>query len=136
MRLTSLAKVDSKGRVTIPQAVRESLDIEPGMLVVILADLDKREILVSPIPASSTSVYELEVELQDRPGALAMLTQRLAEHGVDIIATRCAAIARGETGSCTVIVDMSKASVTPDELRLSVEELEVVTLAKIKSFEA
>jgi len=135
MRLTSLAKVDSKGRVTIPQTMREALDIEPGMLVVLLADLDRREIIISPISASSKNIYELEVELLDKPGALAMLTQKLAELNVDIVATRCASIARGESGSCTVIVDLSKSTLGVEELRRKLEELEVVTLVRVKSFE-
>ncbi|MCE4623101.1 MAG: AbrB/MazE/SpoVT family DNA-binding domain-containing protein [Desulfurococcales archaeon] len=135
MRLTSLAKVDSKGRVTIPQTMREALDIEPGMLVVLLADLDRREIIISPISASSKNIYELEVELLDKPGALAMLTQKLAELNVDIVATRCASIARGESGSCTVIVDLSKSALGVEELRRKLEELEVVTLVRVKGFE-
>lgn len=135
MRLTSLAKVDSKGRVTIPQTMREALDIEPGMLVVLLADLDRREIIISPISASSKNIYELEVELLDKPGALAMLTQKLAELNVDIVSTRCASIARGESGSCTVIVDLSKSTLGVEELRRKLEELEVVTLVRVKGFE-
>lgn len=135
MRLTSLAKVDSKGRVTIPQTMREALDVEPGMLVVLLADLDRREIIISPVSASSKDVYQLDVELLDRPGALAMLTQKLAELDIDIVSTRCASIARGESGSCTIIVDLSRTSAGVEELRRMLEELEVVTLVRIKGFE-
>ncbi len=136
MRLTSLAKVDSKGRITIPQTMRDALDIEPGMAVVLIADLDRREITVSPVPVPLKEVYELEVELKDKPGALAKLTQKLAELNVDIIATRCASIARGESGSCTLVLDLSKSKTDPEKLRRSIEELDVVMLAKLKSFEA
>ncbi|MCE4600544.1 MAG: AbrB/MazE/SpoVT family DNA-binding domain-containing protein [Desulfurococcales archaeon] len=136
MRLTSLAKIDSKGRVTIPQTIREALDIEPGMIVVLLADLDRREIIISPISASSKYIYEIEVEMMDKPGALAMLTQKLAEMHIDIVATRCAAISRGESGNCTVIVDVSKAKAGIEDVKRALEELDVVTLVRIRSFEA
>ncbi|MEB3806894.1 MAG: AbrB/MazE/SpoVT family DNA-binding domain-containing protein [Desulfurococcales archaeon] len=136
MRLTSLAKIDSKGRVTIPQTIREALDIEPGMIVVLLADLDRREIIISPISASSKYIYEIEVEMMDKPGALAMLTQKLAEMHIDIVATRCAAISRGESGNCTVIVDVSKAKASIEDVKRALEELDVVTLVRIRSFEA
>lgn len=136
MRLTSLAKVDSKGRITIPQTMREALDIEPGMPVVLLADLDRREIIVSPISASSKYIYELEVELVDKPGALATLTKKLADFNIDIVATRCASIARGESGSCTLIIDVSRSSLGIEELKRRVEELDVVTLVRIRGFES
>ncbi len=135
MRLTSLAKVDSKGRITIPQTMREALDVEPGMIVVLIADLDKREITISPVQVSLKNVYELDVELVDKPGALARLTQKLAELDIDIIATRCASIARGESGSCTLVLDLSRSGIDPEMLRRSIEELDVVMLAKIKGFE-
>ena len=64
-----------------------------------------------------------------------MLTQKLAELNVDIVATRCASIARGESGSCTVIVDLSKSTLGVEELRRKLEELEVVTLVRVKGFE-
>ncbi len=136
MRLTALAKVDSKGRITIPQAIREALDIEPGMLVVLLADLQRREIIVSPVVSALKNVFEVDVELYDKPGALAKLTQTLAELNADIIATRCASIARGETASCTIIVDLSKSNYGPDDIRRRLEELDVVTVVKIKAFES
>ena len=135
MRLTSLAKVDSKGRITIPQTMREALDVEPGMIVVLIADLDRREITISPVPISLKNVYELDVELLDKPGALAQLTRKLAELNIDIIATRCASIARGESGSCTIVLDISRSGIDPENLRRSIEELDVVMLAKIKGFE-
>ncbi len=134
MRLVALAKVDSKGRITIPQAIREALDIDTGMMLVLIADLSKREILVTPV-SKAANIYEVEVEMYDRPGALAKLTSALAEMGVDIVATRCTSIARGETGECTIIVDMSNARVSPEELKRRLESLDVVTVVKVRPFE-
>ena len=74
--------------------------------------------------------------MMDKPGALAMLTQKLAEMHIDIVATRCAAISRGESGNCTVIVDVSKAKASIEDVKRALEELDVVTLVRIRSFEA
>jgi len=130
LKLTALAKVDSKGRITIPQAIREALDIEPGMFVILIADLNRREITVAPIFTSSDYLYELEVELQDRPGALAKLTEALAAMGVDIVAARCASVARYETASCLIIVDTSRSNISEEALRKKLEELDIVTQVK------
>jgi len=97
-RLTGLVKVDSKGRITIPQTIRESLGIEAGMLVAMLADTEKKEIIVSPIMAENAKVVQIEVTMQDRPGALAKVTSKLSELKVDIIANRCTSITRREEG--------------------------------------
>lgn len=134
IRLTAIVKVDSKGRVTIPQTVRESLGITPGMTLALIADIDKREIIISPISAKSAKVYEILIEMVDKPGALASVTDALAKHGVDIIATRCTSILRGQAGSCTMIVDMSQAKTSPDRIREVLENLDVVRYVRIKGF--
>lgn len=134
IRLTAIVKVDSKGRVTIPQAVRESLGITPGMTLALIADIDRREILISPISGKSAKVYEILVEMEDKPGALAKVTNALAQNGVDIIASRCASLLRGQAGSCTLIVDMSTAKVPPEKLQEILENIDVVRYVKIKGF--
>ena len=134
-RLSDVVKVDSKGRITIPQAVREALGVEPGMLMALIADFDKREIIVSPIATKPEAVYELDLNLVDKPGSLAAVTGVLAKHKADIIASKCASIARGEEASCTIIVDMSMSDVDADSIKRELEELEVVIQVRLRKFE-
>ena len=134
-RLTGLVKVDSKGRITIPQTIRESLGIEAGMLVAMLADAEKKEIIVSPIMAENAKVVQIEVTMQDRPGALAKVTSKLSDLKVDIIANRCTSITRREEGECTFIVDMSQSSTDVEGVRKALEGLDVVTQVMIRQFE-
>ena len=133
--MSDVVKVDSKGRITIPQAVREALGVEPGMLMALIADFDKREIIVSPIATKPEAVYELDLNLVDRPGSLAAVTGVLAKHKADIIASKCASIARGEEASCTIIVDMSMSDVDADSIKRELEELEVVIQVRLRKFE-
>ena len=135
MRLTSLAKVDSKGRITIPQTIRETLDIEPGMFMALIADLERREIIVTPIYTKGENIYEVEVTVVDKPGSLAKLTEALAENKVDIITNRCASIMRREEASCTMIVDTSESGLTLEDLKRIINELDIVTQVKVKPFE-
>jgi AbrB family looped-hinge helix DNA binding protein len=134
-RLSEIVKVDSKGRITIPQAVREALGVEPGMLMALIADFDKREIIVSPIAAKPEVVYEFDLNLVDKPGSLATVTNVLAKHKADIIASRCASIARGEEASCTLIVDMSMSDVDAETIRKELEGLDVVIQVRMRKFE-
>jgi len=135
LKLTALVKVDSKGRITIPQPIREALDIEAGMLVVLIADLQKREIIVSPVFAGSEHLYEIEVELKDKTGALAKLTDTIASMGADIVAARCASVSRFESANCIIVVDTSRAKIDGETLRRKLEELDIVTLVKVKKFD-
>ena len=126
MKIKEIVKVDSKGRITIPLTIREALDIREGMTVLLIADREKKEIIVSPIPERAKLV-ELTVRVEDRPGVLAEITRFLAEKGVDIIATRCIVIRRGELGECYMVVDLSRSLITqPRELEELLSKLEPV----------
>lgn len=107
MRIEELVKVDSKGRVTIPMAVREILDIREGMYLLIVADKDKKELKLLPIPVAA-KLIRIRLVVEDRPGVLAELTKFLAQHNIDIISTRCTVLKREELGECEMIVDLAK----------------------------
>ena len=136
VRLSAIVKVDSKGRITIPQSVRSALGIETGMLMLLTADIDKKELCITPILAASDKIYGITLTLVDRPGALAKVSAKFAEHNVDIIATRCASIVRGEEGSCIIVADFSRARISPEELIEKLSELEDVIQVRARKFEA
>ncbi|MCD6196080.1 MAG: ACT domain-containing protein [Staphylothermus sp.] len=130
MKIKEIVKVDSKGRITIPLTIREALDIHEGMTVLLIADREKKEIIVSPIPERAKLV-ELNLRVEDRPGVLAEITRVLADKGVDIIATRCIVIRRGELGECYMVVDLSRSLITqPRELEELLNNLEPVKEVK------
>jgi len=130
MKIKEIVKVDSKGRITIPLTIREALDIHEGMTVLLIADREKKEIIVSPIPERA-KLIELNLRVEDRPGVLAEITRVLADKGVDIIATRCIVIRRGELGECYMVVDLSRSLITqPRELEELLNKLEPVKEVK------
>jgi len=136
VKVSTLVKVDSKGRVTIPQSIRDLMGIKPGMLVSVVADVHKKEIIMSPIYSSLDKIYEINVDLKDRPGALATVTSLLAEHNINIIATRCTTIMSGEEGNCVIVADLSKSELDAESIRRRLEELEVVLQVRVSTFEA
>ncbi|AFL67196.1 MAG: ACT domain-containing protein [Desulfurococcus sp.] len=100
-------KVDSKGRITIPIAVRELFDIREGMYMLIIADKESREIKLVPLPVAAR-LAKLKLLVEDRTGVLAELTRFIASHNVDIVSTKCVVLKREELGECEMIIDISK----------------------------
>jgi len=115
--------------------MRENLGIEPGMLVALLADSDKKEIVISPILSENAKVLELSIDMVDKPGSLAKVIDKIAEYKIDIIANRCTSITRREEGECTFIIDISQSSIDADKLKSALESIDVVTQVRVKQFE-
>ena len=132
MKLTEIVRVDSKGRVTIPMIMRESLNIVEGMHVVLIADTDRREILISPLIPPKAKVYEIYLELQDQPGVLAKVTSKLAEFGVDLITSHCTTIKRREIAECIIIADFSSVDADPEEVRQAIAKMPYTKMATIR----
>lgn len=132
MKIKEIVKVDGKGRITIPLIIRDTLDIREGMSVLLIADTDKKELIVSPI-SGVARLCEIEVEIEDRPGALAEIANLLAKHGIDMVITRCTSIKRGENAECLIVVDISRSGVSSeDELRRVLETAEPIRIVKVR----
>jgi len=128
-------KVDSKGRITIPIAVRELFDIREGMYLLMIADKEAREIKLVPIPVVA-KLAKLKLLVEDRTGVLAELTRFIAGYNIDIISTKCVVLKREELGECEMIIDTSKTgwanpSIIVEELKKlePVKNVELVELS-------
>lgn len=132
VKITEVARVDSKGRITIPMIMRESLNIVEGMHVVLIADTDKKEILLSPLIPPKALVYEIYLEIEDQPGVLAKVTSKLAEYNVDLVAAHCTSIKRGETAECAIIADFTQCSEDPEKVRQDLAKMPITKMAVIR----
>ncbi len=135
MRFSELVKVDSKGRVTIPLVIREALNIVEGMNLILVADPDKKEIILTPLPATKGLLAEIRIELKDVPGALAQTAERLASLGIDQVSSQCTTVKRGEYAECIIIVDMSQTSKTVKELEEELSNLPVTRLVRVRELQ-
>ncbi len=132
MRISEIVKVDSKGRVTIPLVVREALNILEGMTLILIADPDKREIVLTPLPGREGSLYELRIEFRDVPGALARTSEKLAELNVDQVTTQCTTVKRGEYAECIIVVDLSNSPVDIDKLKEELSSMPEIRFLQVK----
>ncbi|MEM4020507.1 MAG: AbrB family transcriptional regulator [Desulfurococcaceae archaeon] len=124
-------KVDSKGRITIPIAIRELFDIREGMYMLMIANKNSREIRLVPLPVAA-KLAKLRVYVEDRIGVLAELTRFLAGLNIDIVSTKCIVLKREEMGECEMIIDLSKSeSTNPEVIVGELKKLEPVKNAEI-----
>ncbi|HEW63556.1 MAG: AbrB family DNA-binding protein [Fervidicoccus fontis] len=135
LKLSSVVKIDPKGRVTIPLFIRESMDISEGRYMVLIADVDKKEMILTPITTKNEELYEIRVELQDKPGALADLTKAFLDMKLDILISKCSTIKRGEIGECTMIVEPGNKEIKPEDIEKKISELPVIYMVSVKPVE-
>jgi AbrB family looped-hinge helix DNA binding protein len=58
-------KVDEKGRITIPQVVRELLDIEPGTLIELTVDESTKSIVIRPVFSGVLVTYRVALRSRE-----------------------------------------------------------------------
>ncbi|MGB9785178.1 MAG: AbrB/MazE/SpoVT family DNA-binding domain-containing protein [Fervidicoccaceae archaeon] len=135
MKLTSIVKIDPKGRVTIPLYIREAMDVHEGKYLVIIADIEKKEIVLTPITRSAENIYEIRVELQDKPGALAEFSKLLSDMKLDVLLSKCSTVKRGEIGECSVVVEPLEPSIDIKSIEEKIKSLDVVYMVSVRPVE-
>lgn len=134
MSIEETVKVDSKGRVTIPAAIRELFNIREGMYLLMVADRNTKEIKLVPLPISA-QLAKIRLIVEDRTGVLADITRFLATLNIDIVSTKCIVLKREELGECEMIVDVSRSStgdlVTIEKELARLEPVKNVEIAKL-----
>ncbi len=90
-----VGKIDPKGRVTIPLAIRDLLGLYEGVSVTIQADLDARSIVIKPHQTPGVLV-RISVDCDSRSCIADMIAWVEKLEGFrDILEVRCHRIERG-----------------------------------------
>ena len=116
MRMTEIVRVDSRGRITMPSSIREAVRLSEGMYVMLVANLDKKEIRIAPFADPEAELVELSITFFDIPGALAKAASILADKGVDLLSSESRTLRRGKSAEWIVIADVSRCKCTLTEL--------------------
>jgi AbrB family looped-hinge helix DNA binding protein len=116
MRMTEIVRIDSRGRITMPSSIREALRFSEGIYVMLIADLDKKEIRIIPFADPEAKLVELSITFSDVPGALAKSASILADEGVDLLSSESRTLRRGKSAEWIVIADVSRCKCTLKEL--------------------
>jgi len=117
MSSSEVAKIDGRGRLLIPQAFREVLNIKEGSNVLVFVNTEKKSLIVLPFAAAGDELYSLNIGLSDAPGSLMHVLEVLAKAGVDLVQSESLAADRGRMATYKAIVDLSKCKATPAQIR-------------------
>jgi bifunctional DNA-binding transcriptional regulator/antitoxin component of YhaV-PrlF toxin-antitoxin module len=134
MRMTEVVRLDSRGRVTMPSSIRDAVKFVEGMYVILIADLDKKEVRIVPFADSEAKLIEFSIMFGDFPGSLAKAADAIANQGVDLLSSESRTLRRGESAEWVVVADVSKCKCSLKELEQKIIEAGVAKEVKFRSF--
>lgn len=134
MRMAEIVRIDSRGRITLPASLREGLKLSEGMYVMLMADLDKREVRIAPFAHPEARLIEVKIVFSDVPGALADVAETLARERVDLLSSESRTLRRGKSAEWVIIADVSNCKCKMEELKDKLMEEGVTEQVKFRSF--
>ena len=100
MSAKNVSSIDEKGRVLIPQSIRDALNLKDGEKVVLELDTGAKSLKIEP--AHEKRLLKMRILLCDRPGSLAAAAAVLARLKVDLVSTQSHSSSRGTAAEWVV----------------------------------
>ncbi|MFH1786271.1 MAG: AbrB/MazE/SpoVT family DNA-binding domain-containing protein [archaeon] len=115
--MASVIRLDTRGRLVIPNSIREELDLKEGDRVMVGLSEDGESIVVHPVAEAGKKLVKLVIEFSDKPGALSKAATYLFNEGVDLVRTQSKSTRRTKTARWEVVADVSKCKHPLAEIR-------------------
>lgn len=106
--MNSIIRLDTRGRLVIPNEFRESLKLQEGDDVLISLDTKMEQITITPIYGKPSNIVKMEIEFGDTPGCLAKIAKKIAGMKIDLIMTESKSSQRGKKARWHIVGDISK----------------------------
>jgi AbrB family looped-hinge helix DNA binding protein len=132
IKMNSIIRLDTRGRLVIPNEFRETLDLKEGDNILLSFDAKNNTISISPVYGENSYLVKMEIEFKDKPGSLAKVATKLAELKVDLIMTESKSFERGKKARWDIIADISKLTLSAQEIRNDLVNTGFVEDASIK----
>ena len=132
--MNSIIRLDTRGRLVIPNEFREHLDLKEGDEVLISLDSKTDTLIISPIYGEPTNLIKIEIEFGDTPGCLAKIAQKIADLKIDLVMTESKSSQRGKKARWSIIADISNCTQSPNGLKQMLLQsglLESLSITKI-----
>ena len=134
MRMTEIVRIDSRGRITMPSSIREAVRLSEGMYVMLIANLDEKEIRIVPFADPEAKLVEFRITFSDIPGALAKAANILAMQGVDLLSSESRTLRRGRSAEWIIIADVSRCKCKLAELEMKIVEEGAAREVKFRNY--
>jgi len=131
MSSSSVARIDGKGRLMVPAAYREVLNLKENSGVLLSLDTSKNALVLLPFASAGDELCRVSVALSDAPGSLSRLLSLLAKSGVDLVQSESIASDRGRSAEWRATVDLSKCKSRPSAIRELLLKERVATKVEI-----
>ena len=115
--MNSIIKLDTRGRLVIPNEFRETLDLKQGDNILLSLDSKTNTMTISPIYGESKDLVKIEIEFGDTPGCLAKIAKKIADMKIDLIMTESKSSQRGAKARWDIIADISKCNISINEIK-------------------
>jgi AbrB family looped-hinge helix DNA binding protein len=115
--MNSIVKLDTRGRLVLPNEFREKLDLKEGDEVIISLDTKTDTITISPTYGKPSDLVKIEIEFGDTPGCLAKIANKIADLKIDLIMTESKSSQRGKRARWDIVADISKCSYSINEIK-------------------
>ena len=115
--MNSIIKLDTRGRLVIPNEFRETLDLKEGDNILLSLDSNTNTITISPIYGETKDLIQMEIQFGDTPGCLAKIADKIAKMKIDLIMTESKSSQRGKKARWDIIADISKSNLSIPELK-------------------
>ena len=115
--MNSIIKLDTRGRLVIPNEFREMLNLKEGDEVILSLDSKTDTLVISPTYGKPTDLVKIEIEFGDVPGCLAKIAKKIADLKIDLIMTESKSSQRGKKARWDIVADISKCSNSINQIK-------------------
>jgi len=132
--MNSVIRLDTRGRLVIPNEFRVTLDLKEGDEVLMSVDTKTNTLTISPIYGKADNLVKIDIEFDDKPGSLARIAETLAKINIDLIMTESKSFQRGKKARWSIIADIMKCPYGVTELKKTLTRnntVDAVSITKI-----
>ena len=130
--MNSIIRLDTRGRLVIPNEFRETLDLKEGDEVLLSLDSKTNTLNISPIYGKTSDLVKMEIEFSDLFGSLARVASMLANMKIDLIMTESKSFQRGKKARWNIIADISKCNISINEIKKNLLKTDFVEFTSIE----
>ncbi len=123
MKNSNITRVDSKGRILIPNHIRKDLNVSEGTEIIIMPD-NKGQMRMFPLIKERTAKFRFL--LSDLPGSLASIASVLAEYNINIIMSESRSLSRHNMAEWDIIADISECDGNLEKLKAALQKLPTI----------